>query len=186
MQKSQHHIGHLDARIVDVVLHFHALSRITQDARERIPQHGIPQMPDMRGFIRIDGCMLHDCLRGIHSRRAFLVARGVHHLSEKFAAIQVRIQITAAGHFEARHARHRPNRSRNLLRNHPRRFLQSLRQFKAHGRRHLAHFQSRRPLGQHFHVDAICEANMRRNRCPNPVYNLEIHVSPIEKRVPRL
>ena len=60
--KAHHHIGHLHAGVVDVVLHFHALAARTQHAHERIAQRGIAQMPDVRRLVGIDVGVLDDDL----------------------------------------------------------------------------------------------------------------------------
>ena len=54
MQKPQHHVRHLHARVINIILNFDAPPGMPQQPHERIPQHRIPQMPDVRRLVRID------------------------------------------------------------------------------------------------------------------------------------
>src|SRR5437899_2397089 len=58
MKQPDHHVCHLHASIVDIVLNLHAVSRMPQDTHHRVSQHGVPHMPDVRGLVRIDARML--------------------------------------------------------------------------------------------------------------------------------
>ncbi len=60
MQKSHHHIGHLHAGVVDVVLHIHLLPGGAQQAHERIAQNGVAQVADVRGLVGIDAGVLDE------------------------------------------------------------------------------------------------------------------------------
>ena len=73
VMKAHHHVGHLHAGVVDVVLHFHALAARAHHAHERIAQRGIAQMADVRRFVGIDIGVLDDDLA---ARRGCLFARG--------------------------------------------------------------------------------------------------------------
>ena len=59
MQKPHHHIRHLHAGVVDVVLHHHLLPRRPQQPHKRVAQNRIAQMPDMRRLVGIDAGVLH-------------------------------------------------------------------------------------------------------------------------------
>ena len=58
VQKSHHHVRHLDAGVVDIVLHIHARARGLKQADKRIAQNGIAQMADMSSFVGIDAGVL--------------------------------------------------------------------------------------------------------------------------------
>ena len=97
------HVGHLHAGVVDIVLHFHRIAARAQHAHESIAQHGIAQMPDMRGFVRIDIRVLDDDLaRRIraHALRPRPPAAPRHS-----AAVEADIDISVACDFHRRHAR---------------------------------------------------------------------------------
>ena len=70
VMEAHHHIGHLHAGIVDVILHFHAVPAGTQHTHECIAQRGVAQMPDVRRFVGIDIGVLDDDLL-IGTRRGF-------------------------------------------------------------------------------------------------------------------
>src|SRR5882757_3288031 len=46
-QKSDHHVRHLHARIVDIVLNLHPVPRVPQNPHHRVAQHRIPHMPNV-------------------------------------------------------------------------------------------------------------------------------------------
>ena len=45
-------VGHLDARVVDVVLDFDLAPEEAQQAAERVAERGVAQVADMRGLVR--------------------------------------------------------------------------------------------------------------------------------------
>ena len=53
-------VGHLDAGVVDVVLHFDGRAAEAQHAHERVAERGVPQMADVRRLVRVDGGVLDD------------------------------------------------------------------------------------------------------------------------------
>ena len=64
MKKPDHHVGHLHAGVVDVVLHFHAPARRAQHAHEGVAQDGVAQVADVRGLVGIDiGVLDNDLAR---------------------------------------------------------------------------------------------------------------------------
>ena len=58
MNESDHHVGHLDAGVVDVVLNVDGVSGGAQQANESVAQDGVAQVPDMRGLVGIDAGVL--------------------------------------------------------------------------------------------------------------------------------
>jgi len=60
MQKPHHHIRHLDAGVVDVVLHIDFLSGRAKQAHKRVAQDGVAQMTYVRGFVGIDAGVLDE------------------------------------------------------------------------------------------------------------------------------
>ena len=60
--EADHHVGHLHAGVVDVVLHLDALPARAQHAHERIAQRGVAQVPDVRRLVGIDVGVLDDDL----------------------------------------------------------------------------------------------------------------------------
>ena len=50
--EAHHHVGHLHAGVVDVVLHFDAVAAGAQHAHESVAQRGVAQMADVRRLVR--------------------------------------------------------------------------------------------------------------------------------------
>ena len=67
MQEADHHIGHLHAGVVDVVLHVDFLPGGAQQADKRVAQNCVAQVADVRGLVGIDAGVLdqrvHACSR---------------------------------------------------------------------------------------------------------------------------
>jgi hypothetical protein len=104
VMKAHHHIGHLHAGVIDVVLHLHALAAGAHHAHERVAQRGVAQVPDVRRFIGVDVGVLDDDL-------AAAVAAGFGRCgmqqAKRVGAVETDIDVSVAGHFERRHARNR-------------------------------------------------------------------------------
>ena len=60
VQKSDYHVRHLHARVINVVLNLHAVPDVTQDSHHRVAKHRIPHVPDVRCFVGIDARMFDD------------------------------------------------------------------------------------------------------------------------------
>ena len=58
MSQTDHHIGDLDAGVVDVVLHVHPLPGSTQQAHKGVAENGVAQMTDVRSLVGIDAGVL--------------------------------------------------------------------------------------------------------------------------------
>ena len=54
MKKPNYHVGNLYAGIVDVVLDIHFPAGKSQQTDERVSQHSVAQVSDMRGLVGID------------------------------------------------------------------------------------------------------------------------------------
>ena len=57
-------VGHLDAGVVDVVLHFDGRAAVAEHAHEGVAERGVPQVADVRRLVRVDGRVLDDGLAG--------------------------------------------------------------------------------------------------------------------------
>ncbi len=64
MFEPDHHVGHLHAGVVDVVLHLDGAAARAQHAHERVAQDRVAQMADVRGLVGIDVGVLDDDLAG--------------------------------------------------------------------------------------------------------------------------
>ena len=133
------HVGDLDARVVDVVLHFDRNAAESLHAHERVAERGVPKVADVRGLVRIDGRVLDDGLSG--SDRPYRV-RGSDPNGTIFAtkrhAIQVDIQVPVRRGLDAAMPSIGPERGGELLRDRARRLAQPARQLEGDRRREVA------------------------------------------------
>ncbi len=60
--EADHHVGHLHAGVVDVVLNLDRMAEEPQRAHQRVAEGGVPQVADVRRLVRIDGRVLDDHL----------------------------------------------------------------------------------------------------------------------------
>ena len=129
--EAHHHVGHLHAGVVDVILHLDLRSGSAQHPNERIAQCGVPQMADVRRLVRIDvGVLDNDfaARRGHTFGFAPQQCRGVR------AAVEADIDVAVARHFDRRHSGNRPDFGGQFNSNLLRRLAQLLGELKR--RRH--------------------------------------------------
>ena len=143
LAESDDDVGHLDAGVVDVVLHFDRRVAEAQDARERVAERRIPQMADVRGLVRIDGGMLDHGLAGFDPQRRDLAA---HPADQKRGAIEIEIEIAVRCDVDPRDSRDRSDRAGDLLGDGPRRLAQRPRQLERDRHRQIA----QRAVGRDF------------------------------------
>ena len=130
--EARHHVGHLHAGVVDVVLHFDAMAARAQHADESVAQNRVAQVADMRGFVRIDvGVLDDDLAAGIAARP--LRRRGVEQRSGVSAAIEPHIDVAVARDFHGRHAGNFADGGDQFRGDLLRRLLQALRELKGDG-----------------------------------------------------
>ena len=109
--ESDDDIGHLHARVVDIVLNFDRLPADAQHANEGVAQHGITQVPDVGGLIRIDIRVLDDDLFAARSARDRIpAAKQALTIS---ATIEPNVQVAIARNFK----RSTPGIPREVARN---------------------------------------------------------------------
>ena len=129
--EARHHVGHLHARVVDVVLHFDVLAARAQHADEGIAQDGIAQVADMRGLVGIDIGVLDDDLPG---GRIALRAAGLRAGRAVRRAVEADVDVAVAGDFHRGDAFDRADFRNQFLRDLLRGLLQLLGKLK--GDRH--------------------------------------------------
>ncbi len=100
VQESDHHVRHLHARVVDVVLNLHFAARLPQDPHHRVAQHRIPRVSDVRRLIRIDARVLDDdflspAFRSLTRSACFFLCA-----LPKRSPVKVRVQVPAARHLD--------------------------------------------------------------------------------------
>ena len=62
VEKAENHVGDLYSGVINIILHFHVVAGVAQQARESVSQDGVAKVPDVRGFIGIDAGVLDDSL----------------------------------------------------------------------------------------------------------------------------
>ena len=69
VQKADDDVGDLDAGVVDVVLDLDLAAPAAQHAHVGVAQHGVAQVPDVRGLVRVDAGVLDDDAGPVRSAR---------------------------------------------------------------------------------------------------------------------
>ncbi len=149
LQKSNHHVGDLHSRVVDVVLHVHFPARKAQQPDERIAEYGVAQVPDMRRLVGIDARMLdqHFARRNIRGRG---LIRSESH--GQFGAAYANVDVPAARHFEFLKVGNRTDPGDDLFGNLARGLAQLPGKFESERQRILAKFN----LGRLLNHDICC------------------------------
>ena len=155
VQKPENYVGDLNAGVVDVILNFDVPARVAQQADEGVAQHGVAQVADVRRFVRVDCGVLNDCLGRIGTGGRGALLGLDERACEKFCAVEEKIQVSGACHFDPSDAWNWLQRIRNFLCQRARCLLQALGEFEANRRGCFAHCQLRRPLGGDRHVSLV-------------------------------
>ncbi len=135
-------VGHLDAGVVDVVLHLDGRAGEAERADERVAQRGVPQVADVRRLVRVDGRVLDDGLAGRRGRRR----RGPEPGQQERRTIEEAVQVAVRRRLDAGDARHRPQCGRQLLGDDPWRLPQGTGELEGDGDRQVAERAVRRHL----------------------------------------
>ena len=101
--EADHHVGHLDAGVVDVVLDFDRLADRAQQPGEGVAQDGVAQVSDVSGLVGVDIGVLQDDLARFEAR--WLVLGWLQQFSENVIPFQEAIEVAGAGDLHFGHAR---------------------------------------------------------------------------------
>ncbi len=159
------HVGDLHARVVDVVVHFDALAARAQDADERVAEHRVAHVADVRRLVRVDARVLDHPLRTLDSGAFIDARRGIGarrcETREQTAPLEEEVEVARArdldardllGGFEVLLQLFGDGARVALL---ARRLLDALRHLERDGEREVAEFRARRHLHRHlFEFDA--------------------------------
>ena len=147
-------VGHLHARVVDVVLDADVVAAVTQQAHERVAQAGVAQVADVRGLVRVDRGVLDDHVTPAGRRRSAGRQRLVH-APGGGAALEEQVEEAAPGHLGADDTGRPGEPGRELLRDLPRLAPQLLGEVEGGRQRDVAEVDPRRVLeGHRFELDA--------------------------------
>src|SRR5688500_10620663 len=100
--KAHDDVGHLDSRVVDVVLHFDGAARSPEHPDKGVPKHRVAKMPYVSGFVRVDVGMLDDDLAFRFA--GFLGARTEQHSGTVKRPIEPNVDIAIACDFKRRYS----------------------------------------------------------------------------------
>src|SRR5687767_5526253 len=96
MDKADDDVRDLDARVVDIVLDLDAISRGLQDADKRVAEHGVTNVTDVRGFVRVDARVLDHLLGTIVSRGRWSCQIRNGDQTQQFGAIEKDVDVSGA------------------------------------------------------------------------------------------
>ncbi len=145
MPEADDDVGHLDAGVVDVVLHLDRVAPESQHANERVAERRVPEVADMSRLVGIDGGVLDDGLLGVNRDPRRLV-RQAEPREQKAPAIEKHVQIAVGRRIDARDPVDRAKAGGDLLRDRARRLAQAARQLEGHRRSQIAQRSIRRRL----------------------------------------
>ena len=176
-QKPDDHVSHLHASVVNVVLNLHALAGVPQDANHRVAKHGVAHVADVGCLVRIDAGVLDDdfLLFGSYGweRLACFLLRAF----PKRTAVEVGVQVSAAGDLHARDTFDLTEAGCNFLSDLPRSLFQPFCQFKAHRRRRFAHVELGRAVQHDLEFHSILFFYVRGQRLAQAIGQCLIHIS---------
>jgi len=130
MLEPDHHVRHLDAGVVDVILHLDLAPERAQHANEGVAQDCVAQVTDVSGLVRIDVGVLDDGLAGGGGARLGGVVEDGVGIS---GAIEPDVDVSVARHFERSHAVNFADAFDQLIRDGLRGLLQLASQLEGHG-----------------------------------------------------
>ena len=94
--EADHHVRHLHAGVVDIVLHFDGVAESAQHPHEGVAQNGIPQVADVGRLIRIDVGVFDD---GLAAAGRGVVALAGEQSRAVRAAVEPHVDVAVAGDF---------------------------------------------------------------------------------------
>jgi len=97
VQKSDNHVGHLHAGVVDIVLHVHLLPGGAQQANECIAKNRIAQVADVRCFVGIDAGVLNERM---NARGSLRPGFGACQLAHAGCAVEPCVDVTSSGYIK--------------------------------------------------------------------------------------
>ena len=104
-------VGHLDAGVVDVVLHFDRRAAERERAHERVAERRVAQVADVRRLVRVDRRVLDDGLVGLAVWPAPAGAMSPRKpRDQKRRPVEKHVQVAVRRGVDARHAGKSPRR----------------------------------------------------------------------------
>jgi hypothetical protein len=157
--EAHHHVGHLHAGVVDVVLHLDLRRGSAQHADEGVAQRGVAQVADMRGLVGIDVGVLDDNL----SAGGVAVGHDRPQLIRIGSAVEPDIDVAVAGHLQRCHPRNRPDLGGQLGGDFLRRLAQLFGKLEGCRHRDFAEITLPGLLDHHAQIHAVADRMCARN-----------------------
>lgn len=93
-------VSHLNARVINVILHLDTLAVRRQDTLKRIAKHRIPDMPDVRGFVWIDGSVFDANLRAISINTRQRIGRCI--VEQELCTVKIDVEVARPSDLDVR------------------------------------------------------------------------------------
>ncbi len=145
VDQAGHDVRHLDARVVEIVLHLDVVAEEPQRPHEDVAQHGVPQMSDVRRLVRIDVRVLDHDFSGLPGDGGRRAGRAEQRGGER-PALETRVEVAAALDLDLGNARRPPHGAGELFGDRARRALQGLGEVERDGTGEVAERHARRAL----------------------------------------
>ncbi len=173
VQEPDNHIRHLNAGVVDVVLHVDLLSGGAQQAHKRIAEDCVAQMPDVCGLVGIDAGVLHQYVATCGGANFSGICDGAN----AGCAIEPRVDVARARGFESGETLYRTQRRDDLLRDDLGRLAERASQLQSDRRGQFAELQVRRNLQRNvLRFEVVLRFENTAQVLSEPLLQFEIHV----------
>ena len=178
MLEAKHHVGHLDAGVIDVILNFHAASGMAEQACESVAEYGVPDVTYMCGLVRVNARMLDNRFRRARCGGDRFLSGLRDGCAEEGGTVEESVEVAASSHFDARDAVDWRERIGNFLSEEPWGFFQALRELETHRRGGFPHGEFGRPLGEDGYVGFIALVDMMTQRFAEAFFDRFVQMSP--------
>ena len=145
--EADHHVGDLDAGVVNVVLDFNPLTHRAQQAGEGVAQDRVAQVSDVSRLVGVDVGVLQDDLARVEVKG--LILGWLQQLPENVLPFQEAIEVAGAGDLHSGHAGKIGKILHDLGGDLPRRPPQVLGQLKAKGKGQVSQLDPGRLFRDH-------------------------------------
>ena len=138
IHEADHHVGDLDAGIVDIILDFHPLADRPQQASKGVAQNGVAQVSDVGGLVGVDIGVLENDLSRAGKGGSF--PGWLQQSPENVIPLQEAIEVSGACHLHFGHTRNIGQVLHDFGSDLTRRPFELLGQLEAKGKGQIAQF----------------------------------------------
>ena len=152
VEEADDHVGDLNARVVDVVLHLDRAAGVAEAPHEGVAEHRVAKVADVRGFVGVDVRVLDDDLAGPGRQLRGRRGTGPEHPGDERAPVEPEIQVAGSLDGRRRDAGREDDGPGELGRDRARGFPEALREVERDGRGEVSLRDIRRPFEGEFRV----------------------------------